>query len=156
MSILVFCIDFLCRRWYKYYYMNNEDLIEARISSVYSLLCQPKACGEWKGTSAEGGARHASFLGPQPNRGGTVTLGLTCCAVLMQCIIILHFVPVFKPVFLLSRVWQQNGLNAAAGLCLPPANLRRQLHIGNGMGLGTEAESPNVRWGSGGKDGSLR
>ena len=83
-------------------------------------------------------------------------LGLTCCAVLMQCIIILHFVPVFKPVFLLSRVWQQNGLNAAAGLCLPPANLRRQLHIGNGMGLGTEAESPNVRWGSGGKDGSLR
>ena len=34
--------------------------------------------------------------------------------------------------------------------------LRRQLHIGNGMGLGTEAESPNVRWGSGGKDGSLR
>lgn len=129
---------------------------EARISSVYSLLCQPKACGEWKGTSAEGGARHASFLGPQPNRGGTVTLGLTCCAVLMQCIIILHFVPVFKPVFLLSRVWQQNGLNAAAGLCLPPANLRWQLHIGNGMGLGTEAESPNVRWGSGGKDGSLR
>ena len=106
--------------------------------------------------SAEGGARHASFLGPQPNRGGTVTLGLTCCAVLMQCIIILHFVPVFKPVFLLSRVWQQNGLNAAAGLCLPLANLRRQLHIGNGMGLGTEAESPNVRWGSGGKDGSLR
>ncbi|MFZ2223040.1 MAG: hypothetical protein WAV42_10880, partial [Gemmiger qucibialis] len=76
--------------------------------------------------------------------------------VLMQCIIILHFVPVFKTVFLLSRVWQQNGLNAAAGLCLPPANLRRQLHIGNGMGLGTEAESPNVRWGSGGKDGSLR
>lgn len=48
---------------------------------------------------AEGDARHASFLGPQPNRGGTVTLGLTCCAVLMQCIIILHFVPVFKPVF---------------------------------------------------------
>jgi len=74
----------------------------------------------------------------------------------MQCIIILHFVPVFKPVFLLSRVWQQNGLNAAAGLCLSPANLRRQLHIGNGMGLGTEAESPNVRWGSGGKDGSIR
>ena len=70
--------------------------------------------------------------------------------------IILQFLPVFKPVFLLSRVWQQNGLNAAAGLCLPPANLRRQLHIGNGMGLGTEAESPNVRWGSGGKDGSLR
>lgn len=74
----------------------------------------------------------------------------------MQYDIILHFVPVFKPVFLLSRVWQQIGLNAAAGLCLPPANLRRQLHIGNGMGLGTEAESPNVRWGSGGKDGSLR
>lgn len=62
----------------------------------------------------------------------------------------------FQAGFLLSRVWQQNGLNAAAGLCLPPANLRRQLHIGNGMGLGTEAESPNVRWGSGGKDGSLR
>ena len=76
--------------------------------------------------------------------------------VYMQYDIILHFVPVFKPVFLLSRVWQQNGLNAAAGLCLSPANLRRQLHIGNGMGLGTEAESPNVRWGSGGKDGSLR
>ena len=74
----------------------------------------------------------------------------------MQYDIILHFVPVFKPVFLLSRVWQQKGLNVAAGLCLPPANLRRQLHIGNGMGLGTEAESPNVRWGSGGKDGSLR
>lgn len=62
----------------------------------------------------------------------------------------------FQAGFLLSRVWQQIGLNAAAGLCLPPANLRRQLHIGNGMGLGTEAESPNVRWGSGGKDGSLR
>jgi hypothetical protein len=62
----------------------------------------------------------------------------------------------FQAGFLLSRVWQQNGLNAAAGLCLPPANLRRQLHIGSGMGLGTEAESPNVRWGSGGKDGSLR
>jgi len=74
----------------------------------------------------------------------------------VQYPIILHILPVFKPVFLLSRVWQQNGLNAAAGLCLPPANLRRQLHIGNGMGLGTEAESPNVRWGSGGKDGSLR
>ena len=109
-----------------------------------------------KGFFAEENARHA-FSGSAAEQVRDCHAVKQCVALCyMQYDIILHFVPVFKPVFLLSRVWQQNGLNAAAGLCLPPANLRRQLHIGNGMGLGTEAESPNVRWGSGGKDGSLR
>lgn len=52
----------------------------------------------------------------------------------------------------LAAKWLECGGRFVFTPCKPAA----QLHIGNGMGLGTEAESPNVRWGSGGKDGSLR
>ena len=136
------------------YYTESKHRGAKRISTGFHHALPGARAG--KGFFAEENARHAVS--------GSAAEQVRDCHAVKQCValcymqydIILHFVPVFKPVFLLSRVWQQNGLNAAAGLCLPPANLRRQLHIGNGMGLGTEAESPNVRWGSGGKDGSLR
>ena len=136
------------------YYNESKHRGAKRISTGFHHALPGARAG--KGFFAEENARHA-FSGSaaeQVRDCHAVKQRVALCY--MQYDIILHFVPVFKPVFLLSRVWQQNGLNAAAGLCLPPANLRRQLHIGNGMGLGTEAESPNVRWGSGGKDGSLR
>ena len=136
------------------YYNESKHRGAKRISTGFHHALPGARAG--KGFFAEENARHA-FSGSAAEQVRDCHAVKQCVALCyMQYDIILHFVPVFKPVFLLSRVWQQNGLNAAAGLCLPPANLRRQLHIGNGMGLGTEAESPNVRWGSGGKDGSLR
>lgn len=136
------------------YYNESKHRGAKRISTGFHHALPGAKAG--KGFFAEENARHA-FSGSAAEQVRDCHAVKQCVALCyMQYDIILHFVPVFKPVFLLSRVWQQNGLNAAAGLCLPPANLRRQLHIGNGMGLGTEAESPNVRWGSGGKDGSLR
>ena len=136
------------------YYNESKHRGAKRISTGFHHALPGARAG--KGFFAEENARHA-FSGSAAEQVRDCHAVKQCVALCyMQYDIILHFVPVFKPVFLLSRVWQQNGLNAAAGLCLPPANLRRQLQIGNGMGLGTEAESPNVRWGSGGKDGSLR
>lgn len=136
------------------YYNESKHRGAKRISTGFHHALPGARAG--KGFFAEENARHA-FSGSAAEQVRDCHAVKQCVALCyMQYDIILHFVPVFKPVFLLSRVWQQNGLNAAAGLCLPLANLRRQLHIGNGMGLGTEAESPNVRWGSGGKDGSLR
>lgn len=136
------------------YYNESKHRGAKRISTGFHHALPGARAG--KGFFAEENARHA-FSGSAAEQVRDCHAVKQCVALCyMQYDIILHFVPVFKPVFLLSRVWQQNGLNAAAGLCLPPANLRRQLHIGNGMGLGTEAESLNVRWGSGGKDGSLR
>lgn len=136
------------------YYNESKHRGAKRISTGFHHALPGARAG--KGFFAEENARHA-FSGSAAEQVRDCHAVKQCVALCyMQYDIILHFVPVFKPVFLLSRVWQQNGLNVAAGLCLPPANLRRQLHIGNGMGLGTEAESPNVRWGSGGKDGSLR
>lgn len=136
------------------YYNESKHRGAKRISTGFHHALPGARAG--KGFFAEENARHA-FSGSAAEQVRDCHAVKQCVALCyMQYDIILHFVPVFKPVFLLSRAWQQNGLNAAAGLCLPPANLRRQLHIGNGMGLGTEAESPNVRWGSGGKDGSLR
>ena len=136
------------------YYNESKHRGAKRISTGFHHALPGARAG--KGFFAEENARHA-FSGSAAEQVRDCHAVKQCVALCyMQYDIILHFVPVFKPVFLLSRVWQQNGLNAAVGLCLSPANLRRQLHIGNGMGLGTEAESPNVRWGSGGKDGSLR
>lgn len=68
------------------------------ISCIAGLQSQKQTA---KGKSAEEDASAVHLLGSHPNRGETVALfGAECCVVCVHIsIIILHELPVYKPVF---------------------------------------------------------
>ena len=74
---------------------------EARSASVPVSLFPAKG-GNGKGSFAEGDARHASSWVRSRTGAGLSHRKTVCALCYMQYDIILHFVPVFKPVFLLS------------------------------------------------------
>ena len=63
------------------------------------LACKANSMAT-KGYAAEEDASAVHLLGSYPNRGETVALiGAECCGYLRANIIILHELPVYKPVF---------------------------------------------------------